>query len=63
MLRSRVISLRSFDQTGMMAEADLADGKVLEPVIEKLLSDSQISYIHLHFAKPGCYAARVDRAL
>jgi hypothetical protein len=63
MLRSRIISLRGFDQTGMMVAADLADGKDLEPVIENLLSDPQIAYVHLHFAKAGCYAARIERAL
>jgi hypothetical protein len=63
MLRSRIISLRAFDETGMMIAAELADGKALEAAIENLLSDAQVAYIHLHFAKPGCYAARVDRVL
>jgi len=59
--RSRVLSLRAFDAGGMMVEADLADGQELEPAIERLLAGAQVAYLHLHFAKPGCYAARVDR--
>ena len=62
LLRSRVLSLRAFDQKGMMIGADLADGHSVEPVIEQLLSDDRAAYLHIHFAKPGCYAARVDRA-
>jgi hypothetical protein len=62
LLRSRILSLRAFDQTGMMVEADLAEGTALEAAIESMLQKPAASYIHLHFAKPGCYAARVDRA-
>ncbi len=62
LLRSRVLSLRAFDGKGMMIGADLADGQAVESTIEQLLSDRRAAYLHIHFAKPGCYAARVDRA-
>jgi hypothetical protein len=62
MLRSRMLSLRAFDRKGMMVEADLADGDALEVAIEAMLLRQEAEYIHIHFAKPGCYAARVDRA-
>jgi hypothetical protein len=62
LLRSREISLRGFDSTGMMVHADLADGRELEGAIEKIFAVGEVAYIHLHYAKPGCYAARVDRA-
>jgi hypothetical protein len=61
-LRSRILSLRGFDKTGMMIAADLSDGRELEPAAERLLADPDVAYIHLHYAKPGCYAARMDRA-
>lgn len=61
MLRSRPLSLRAFDKAGMMVAADLAEGEALEAVIEQMFLDEQADYIHLHFAKAGCYAARVDR--
>jgi hypothetical protein len=25
-------------------------------------ADTRAAYLHIHFASPGCYAARVDRA-
>ncbi len=62
MLRLRPLSLRAFDAQGMMTGADLADGRAVEGVIETLLADPQAAYLHAHFAKPGCYAARIDRA-
>lgn len=61
-LRLRILSLRAFDDAGMMIAADVVDGHDVEPVIARLLSDERASYLHVHYAKQGCYAARVDRA-
>jgi hypothetical protein len=62
LLRKRILSLRGFDETGMMIAADLADGREVEPLIDRLLADPAIAYLHAHYAKQGCYAARIDRA-
>jgi hypothetical protein len=61
-LRKRMLAVRSFDGNGMMVEFQLVDGREVEPVIEKLLTPSNVDYLHIHFAAPGCYAARVERA-
>lgn len=61
LLRSRTLSLRGFDAEGMLRAADLAEGYAAEPAIEAMLADPVVAYIHLHYAGPGCYAARVDR--
>jgi hypothetical protein len=61
-LRRRLLSLRAYDATGMMVAADLADRRELEAAIGRLLAAPEAAYLHLHFAKPGCYAARVERA-
>jgi hypothetical protein len=55
MLRSRLLSLRAFDTAGMLVAADVVDGRELEPALERLLATA--AYVHIHFAKPGCYAA------
>ncbi len=60
-LRSRTISLRGFDAAGMMVQADLAEGRGLETAIGRMFAATDVQYLHLHYAKPGCYAARVDR--
>jgi hypothetical protein len=61
-LRLRLLSVRAFDSDAMLLAADVVEGAAVEPVIERLLADSRAAYLHLHNAKPGCYAARVDRA-
>jgi len=62
MLRTRLLSVRAFDGAGMMTGAEVVEGTALEAAIAALLGDPRASYLHLHFAKPGCYAARVERA-
>ncbi|WP_130618563.1 DUF1203 domain-containing protein [Dyella amyloliquefaciens] len=61
-LRRRLLSVRSFDERGMLCDADVVQGTALEPLIERLFADEQAAYLHIHMARPGCYAARVDRA-
>jgi hypothetical protein len=61
-LRKRMLAVRAFDSKGMMVDHRLVDGKEVEPVIERLLTPSNVDYLHIHFASPGCYAAKVERA-
>ena len=62
-LRSRAISLRAFDAGHMMVDADLVDGQVIEGAIQRLLGNPDVAYLQAHYARRGCYAARIDRAL
>lgn len=61
-LRRRLLSLRGFDATGMLLDADVVEGSAAVPVIERMLENRAVAYLHAHYAKPGCYAARIDRA-
>ena len=61
--RSRVLSLRAFDGHDMLHDADIVEGTAVEGLIARLLSNPKTAYIHAHYAKYGCFAARVDRAL
>ena len=60
-MRVRLLSLRAYDAEGMMLDADVVEGAGIEPVIERLLADPGVSYIHVHNAKRGCYSGRIDR--
>ena len=60
-LRTRPLSLRAYDASHLMTEADIVDGPELEAVLARLFANVQVSYVHVHFARPGCYACRVDR--
>ena len=61
-LKVRLISLRAYDNAGMMVDADVVDGKELQPLIERFLANRDVSYLHAHFARRGCYAALIERA-
>jgi hypothetical protein len=60
-MRVRLLSLRAFDARHMMIDADVTDGSEVELLILKQLSDPTVSYIQAHFARRGCYAARIER--
>ena len=61
-LASRPLSLRAFDTDHMMVDADLVDGRNAAGTIERMFGDPRVAYLHAHYAKRGCYAARIDRA-
>ena len=56
------ISLRAFDDAGMIIDADVVQGAEVEPLILRLLDNPKTAYIHAHNAGRGCFAARIDRA-
>jgi len=58
----RVVAARAFDKDGMMVDADIAQGAELVDLIERLLKIPTVDYLHLHWAKFGCYAAKVVEA-
>ena len=61
-MRVRLLSLRGFDKIGMMLDADVVEGSEVEQVIERMFLNPDITYIHVHNAKRGCYSGRIDRA-
>jgi hypothetical protein len=61
-MRIRLLSIRAFDEDGMMLEADVVDGTELVPVITRMFANPAVSYLHAHHARQGCYSGRIDRA-
>ncbi|TWI01641.1 uncharacterized protein DUF1203 [Luteimonas cucumeris] len=57
----RLLSVRAYDREGWMQQAEVVDGAALEPLIERYFDDTRIDYLHVHNARPGCYACRIDR--
>ena len=60
-LTRRLLSVRAYDATDGMVEAEVVEGAAAAPLIERFLAREDVAYLHLHFAKRGCYACRVDR--
>ena len=57
-LTRRLLSVRAYDDDHMLVDADVIDGTTLGDTAERLLRDA--SYLHVHNARPGCFAARID---
>jgi Protein of unknown function (DUF1203) len=57
----RTLALRAFDAEGMMTDADLCQGDDATGVIQRMLGSPDAAYLHVHNARRGCYAARVER--
>ena len=62
-LRVRSLAVRAFDANAMMVGWEMVDaGGDLEVAIERLFAEPRTAYLHIHYAAPGCYAAKVERA-
>jgi hypothetical protein len=61
LLRTRLLSVRAYDARDLMVDADVVDGRELEPVLARMFDQDRVAYAHIHFARPGCFACRVDR--
>jgi hypothetical protein len=44
-----------------MLDAQVAPGTELEALIGRLFADPAVAWLHLHHARRGCFACRVDR--
>ena len=60
-MRIRLLSLRAYDSSDMMVDADVVDGREIETIIGRLFGNAQVAYIHVHNAKRGCYSGRIER--
>lgn len=60
-LRGRQLSVRAYDAAGLMVDADVLDGNDVERAIARFFARDDVAYLHVHNAKRGCYACRIDR--
>ena len=58
----RILSLRAFDENGMMVDAVLAQPGEADPVIRCLFENEWVDHIDAHNATRGCFSARIDRS-
>jgi hypothetical protein len=61
-LRGRMLSLRAYDARDCVVDADIVSGDTVEEAIERFFARDDVRYIHVHNAKRGCFACRIDRA-
>lgn len=56
------LALRAFDEKHMMVDCDIVAGKDLVGKAEELFTESGVEYLRVHYAGPGCFAVRIDKA-
>lgn len=62
MLRDRLLSLRAYDGNAFIVDAEVAEGAEVLRVIERFFTEPEVAHIDAHFARRGCFAARIERA-
>ncbi len=62
MISSPLLSVRAFDAAGMLQTAELVEGRLAANVFDALLAREDMACLHVHFAKYGCFAAKVVAA-
>jgi len=61
-MASRLLSIRAFSAEGMIVAGDVVDGAGAGPAFNDMLAREDVAYLHAHYARLGCFAARVERA-
>jgi hypothetical protein len=59
--RRRLLSVRAYDDRHWIVDAEVTPGEQLATLIEKFFADPRVRYLHVHNARRGCYACRIDR--
>ena len=57
----RPITLRCYDEAGLMVRGELVGERPVEDVIVNLFGDADVAFLHARTATVGCFIARIDR--
>jgi hypothetical protein len=60
-VRTRLISVRAYDQAHSMTDALVCDGTGVRAAILAMFAREDVAYIHLHNANRGCFSCAVLR--
>ena len=59
--QGRTLSVRAYDAHGDMVEAEVIDSDP-RPLFDRYFADPAVAHIDVHYARRGCFGARVTRA-
>jgi Protein of unknown function (DUF1203) len=62
-VRTRLISVRAYDQAHLMTDALVCDGTDAGAAIQAMFAHEEVAYIHLHNANRGCFSCAAVREL
>lgn len=58
----RLLSARAYSADGMMLDADVSEASEIADLLAMQFSAEETAYVHVHFARRGCFACRVERS-
>lgn len=61
-LKDRLLSLRAYDAEALIVDAEVGENGQVLALIERFFSNPDVAHIDAHFARRGCFAARIERA-
>ena len=59
--QGRLLSVRAYDANGDMTDADVVDSDPRD-LFARFFADPAVAHIDVHYARRGCFGARVTRA-
>jgi hypothetical protein len=62
MIAERLVSLRAYDAEALIVEAEVAEGEGTGDLLDRYLARPDVTEVHIHFARRGCFAARAVAA-
>lgn len=61
-LKDRLLSLRAYDADALIVDAEVGENDQVLALIERFFAQPEVAQIDAHFARRGCFAARIERA-
>lgn len=61
-VRRRLVALRGYCSAQTIVDAVVVEGAALDADLAALLARDDVAYVHVRFARTGCFACRVERA-
>jgi len=62
MMFRRLLSLRAFDEDGMIIDDAVVTGEAIETSIREMLENPKVEHIDAHHAGRGCFSSLIKRA-
>jgi hypothetical protein len=57
----RLLAVRAYDAEGLMTGAEIAESDP-RSLFDAFFADPAVTYLHVHYARRGCYSCKVERA-
>jgi hypothetical protein len=61
LMRDRLMALKAYDSDAFIVDAEVGEGTAVEVLIRRFLRNPAVAFVDAHFARRGCFAARIER--